>query len=81
MRITDEEYKFLIEDNKRLKEENIELKAQRDQLRGALEDLESWFPTETPRPAYCIEAGKYGADDAINSARTVLEATKEPANG
>lgn len=42
-------------------------------LEGALEDLVSWFPETPPRkPLWLIEAGEYGADDAVSAARAAL---------
>lgn len=55
-----------------LEAEHSRLRAENERLRGALEDLVSWFP-ETPTPArWEIKAGEYGADNAVDAARAAL---------
>lgn len=58
--------------------ENPELTYREKALRSALEDLTSWFDGGPTRwGPWIIDAGEYGADAAVESARTILEATKE----
>lgn len=41
-------------------------------LEEALSDLVSWFPENKPEPEYRINAGPYGAVDAVEHARATL---------
>lgn len=47
---------------------------ERDRLRAAMRDLVSWIPSEATTPKWQLKAGEYGADDAIQHARQLLEA-------
>ncbi len=46
-------------------------------LREALADLLSWFPDKPPQPEWRITAGKFGADDAVEHARSLLKGGSE----
>lgn len=46
-------------------------------FREALSDLVSWIPDVPTKPKWCLDAGKWGADDAIEYAREVLDSEQE----
>jgi hypothetical protein len=49
------------------------LEAENKRLRSALADLISWFPEMPSPPEWRLKSGEYGADDAINAARSALK--------
>ena len=40
---------------------------------GALVDLMSWFPKKPSDPEWRIKGGVFGADDAVEHARSLIE--------
>ena len=58
-------------------DEIASLRARVEGLEGALVDLMSWFPEKPSDPEWRIKGGKFGADDAVEHARSLVE--KEPA--
>ena len=58
-------------------DEIASLRARVEAMREALVDLMSWFPEKPSDPEWRIKGGKFGADDAVEHARSLVE--KEPA--
>lgn len=58
-------------------DEIASLRARVEVMREALVDLMSWFPEKPSDPEWRIKGGKFGADDAVEHARSLVE--KEPA--
>lgn len=52
------------------------LRAVNAELVKALDDLLSWFPNEPSKPLWQLTAGEYGADEAVEAARTTLSKAK-----
>lgn len=61
----------------RAADEIASLRARVEVMREALVDLMSWFPEKPSDPEWRIKGGKFGADDAVEHARSLVE--KEPA--
>ena len=57
-------------------DENASLRARVEVLREALVDLMSWFPEKPSDPEWRIKGGEFGADEAVEHARSLVE--KEP---
>ena len=54
-------------------DEIASLRARVEALEGALVDLTSWFPEKPSDPEWRIKGGVFGADDAVEHARSLVE--------
>lgn len=54
-------------------DEIASLRARVEVLEGALVDLMSWFPKQPSDPEWRIKGGVFGADDAVEHARSLVE--------
>ncbi len=61
---------------RRYADEIASLRARVEVMTGALVDLMSWFPEKPSDPEWRIKGGEFGADEAVEHARSLVE--KEP---
>ena len=54
-------------------EEIASLRARVEAAEGALVDLMSWFPKKPSDPEWRIKGGVFGADDAVEHARSLVK--------